>query len=542
MVCLGKQPSTIQEKRVCTSSGFVQVFSHADEKMDLPTFPIVLVSNGIHHIVGTKLITASKLVDWRMNLSQFHLAQSQKLWQEAQVDMLMEPGNPDSEYIRVLDNTFNQLASTTKQLLDLRAKKATGTSKIIDCNILTTDKPPSNPHKGTLKTFGTHPELPSEPDIDVITSAAATSTTATSTTSSITKASSEFSSPPLPSLPLMAGQSSSMPIAISSESDVEPVPTSNPIPSSQLITISSGFNQGKPTGKKRLKRSELSKQAQSQPLPRKRCIRCTFPGCSHTEQRKNDMDDHVFTKHQNGVYNCSGCTKTFLRKRSKVSHIRTAHEGKPRKTCKYEGCTFTTNDYGKYLPHLFTEHGEGEELKCLHCNQTFTNERVYDYHITNKHEPKQFQCSECNRYYKTKFRLEEHWVRYHGQKPENMCHICGKAFTNEKVMAVHISSHTKEQVAKAEILEEISEAERRVAEKRKPSAAAGSAAAAAASGEAASPSPTPSEIATAEPVGTSNNPTVAELMSSGHRVVEEQEGFTVLEVSPDVHADLGADK
>ena len=122
-----------------------------------------------------------------------------------------------------------------------------------------------------------------------------------------------------------------------------------------------------------------------------------------------------------------------------------------------------------------------------------------------------------------------------------MCHICGKAFTNEKVMAVHISSHTKEQVAKAEILEEISEAERRVAEKRKPSAAAGSAAAAA-SGEAASPSPTPSEIATAEPVGTSKNPTVAELMSSGHRVVEEQEGFTVLEVSPDVHADLGADK
>ena len=120
-----------------------------------------------------------------------------------------------------------------------------------------------------------------------------------------------------------------------------------------------------------------------------------------------------------------------------------------------------------------------------------------------------------------------------------MCHICGKAFTNEKVMAVHISSHTKEQVAKAEILEEISEAERRVAEKRKPSAAAGSAAAA---GEAASPSPTPSEIATAEPVGTSKNPTVAELMSSGHRVVEEQEGFTFLEVSPDVHADLGADK
>ena len=166
--------------------------------------------------------------------------------------MLMEPGNPDSEYIKVLDNTFSQLASTTKQLLDLRGKKAIGSSKIISCNILTTDKPPSNPHKGTLKTFGTHPQFPTEPDIDVVTTTATTTTTATSTnsSSSIIKASSEFSPPPLPSLP---GHSSTMPIAISSESDVEPVhPTSKPIPSSQLITISSGFNQGKPTGKKRL--------------------------------------------------------------------------------------------------------------------------------------------------------------------------------------------------------------------------------------------------------------------------------------------------
>ena len=117
-------------------------------------FPHSLSFKWNTHLVGTKLITASKLVDWRMNLSQFHLAQSQKLWQEAQVDMLMEPGNPDSECIRVLDNTFNQLASTTKQLLDLRAKKATGTSKIIDCNILTTDKSPSNPTKEPWKPLG----------------------------------------------------------------------------------------------------------------------------------------------------------------------------------------------------------------------------------------------------------------------------------------------------------------------------------------------------------------------------------------------------
>ena len=31
--------------------------------LDAPTFPVVLVSNGIHHIVPTKLLTVEKLVD-----------------------------------------------------------------------------------------------------------------------------------------------------------------------------------------------------------------------------------------------------------------------------------------------------------------------------------------------------------------------------------------------------------------------------------------------------------------------------------------------
>ena len=141
MVCPGKQPTTIQEKRSCTSSGFVQVFSRSDEQMDLPTFPIVLVSNGIHHIVGTKLMSASKLVDWRIALAHYHLSQSQKLWEEAQIEMLMEKQH-DTEYMRVIDQAFVNLAGATKQLLDIRGKKATGVSAIIKSNILTTDTPP----------------------------------------------------------------------------------------------------------------------------------------------------------------------------------------------------------------------------------------------------------------------------------------------------------------------------------------------------------------------------------------------------------------
>ena len=73
LVCPGQQPQTLQQKRCAQTSGFIQVFSDNDHMLDAPTFPVVLVSNGIHHIVPTKLLTVEKLVDWRLGLALHHL-------------------------------------------------------------------------------------------------------------------------------------------------------------------------------------------------------------------------------------------------------------------------------------------------------------------------------------------------------------------------------------------------------------------------------------------------------------------------------------
>ena len=100
LVSPGKQPSTTQEKRICSTSGWTQVFSNADHSMDLPTFPIVLVCNGIHHIVPSKYINVSKLTDWRLGLILEHLKVVRNLWQEAQVEMMLEPV-VDQEFIKV---------------------------------------------------------------------------------------------------------------------------------------------------------------------------------------------------------------------------------------------------------------------------------------------------------------------------------------------------------------------------------------------------------------------------------------------------------
>ena len=462
----------MQEKRACTSSGFTQVFSNADHHIDLPAFPIVLVSNGIHHIVPTVVSSIKKLVDWRLGLSLYHLTQSRQLFDEAQVEMLLEK-NPDPEFIRVQSDIFSHLSSTGKKLIETRAKAAPGVAAIASKASMGSETSQPFAYKGQIKGFPDYHQivLKAGYSSDDVPSSSTTDTAAATRAAGTTAPAKPTTTPapPLPSLPSLpqSGEASSTPLIISSDSEfgsppgkAVPVPTSEPIKNSQIVTIATGYNKGKVTGKKRLKKYQLPKVTPHHEMT-KRVIKCSYPGCSHTEQRKNDVDDHYFVVHQGGMFMCSQCPKTYTRKRAKLRHEKTVHDGKMLVNCKMENCTFATNDYGKLMPHMYNSHGIGDKLQCLLCNQVFSNERVYEYHITHKHEAKTLKCSECKRWFKTQYRLIKHWKDYHKDKdvPQFMCHICGKNFQQKGPLDAHIQGHSQDENRKAQILEELSIAE-----------------------------------------------------------------------------------
>ena len=378
------------------------------------------------------------------------------MWSEADLDYMLVK-NPDPEFSHIISENLNKMHSSLRLLLQKSADKATGLKSSISCTHMLPDEIFTTKYtfKGAMDTQ-VCPHLPSEHHFELPPSPAAPTL--------------PTSAPPLPSLPAEAststttgtdcGTTADNPIIFSSDSELgtAPVPTSQPIKSSKVVKVTSGYNKGKVTGKVRARRGEIRLSQGLLPTNTKK-YKCTYPGCTKAEARKNDIDDHIFVVHQRGKYTCPHCDSSFLRKRTKVSHIRTKHEGQKKCHCKVENCSWSDNDYGKLIGHLLTVHQIGTELKCLHCSKVFQNERSYEYHIIHAHEAKQFQCSKCKRWFKLKSRLQEHWNKYHKDDiPKFMCHICGHSFSDQKNMDAHVKKHSKEDESKANILNSIDNA------------------------------------------------------------------------------------
>ena len=295
------------------------------------------------------------------------------MWSEADLDYMLVK-NPDPEFSQIISENLNKLQSSTRLLIQKRAYKATGLKSSIDCTHMLPDE-----------TFGTKytfkgamvaqvcPDLPREENFELpATPAAPTVSTP---------------APALPSLPAEASTSTTTGadrgttadnlIIFSSDSEVgsTPVPTSQPIKSSKVVKVKSGYNKGKVTEKVRARRGEIRLSQGLQPSNTKK-YKCTSPGCTKAEARKNDLDDHIFVVHKGGKYTCPHCDSSFLRKRTKVSHIKVKHEGQKKCHCKVQNCSWSDNDYGKLIGHMFTVHQIGTELKCLHCSKVFQNEKV----------------------------------------------------------------------------------------------------------------------------------------------------------------------
>lgn len=137
---------------------------------------------------------------------------------------------------------------------------------------------------------------------------------------------------------------------------------------------------------------------------------------------------------------CNYCTKSFTRKDSLESHIKTVHTSVHPYTCTHETCNRTFSTRSMYLNHQKV-HGETKPYHCQECEESFTLLAELKEHLKKMHsENEESRCSECFKVCLSLEDLEQHKMYDHRFE----CEVCGKIFARLAYLQVHVKVHNGE--------------------------------------------------------------------------------------------------
>ena len=93
-----------------------------------------------------------------------------------------------------------------------------------------------------------------------------------------------------------------------------------------------------------------------------------------------------------------------------------------------------------------------DPLSCPVCHKTFAQNVDYEEHrrICGTQEKEQFQCSVCDKLFKTHSFLNNHYRIHTGERPFS-CPVCGKSFTENSTLTKHKRLHTGEKPYECEM-------------------------------------------------------------------------------------------